>query len=295
MLKNSIFNDYITICKPKVVLLMLVTAWVGMLLASPTLIPWNAMVFGTIGIACAASAAAIINHLMDRHIDRHMIRTALRPIAAGRINPTQAFIFALVLASIAAVVLNYNVNRTTALLTLATFIGYAVIYTVYLKRATPQNIVIGGLFGAMPPLLGWASVSGDINPYGVLLVLIIFAWTPPHFWALALYRTTDYAAADIPMLPVTHGKKFTKLCLLLYTFLLLAVSCLPFVVKLAGATYFVAAIILGTIFIYLAIRLYNTSTAQENKYSLRTFKYSILYLFILFFVLLLDNKHGAFR
>lgn len=269
---------------------MLVTAWVGMFLASPTQIPWHAIVFGTIGIACAASAAAIINHLMDRHIDRNMLRTALRPIAAGRINPTKAFIFALILMAIAAIVLNYYVNQTTALLTLATFIGYAVIYTMYLKRATPQNIVIGGLFGAMPPLLGWASVSGNINPYGVLLVLIIFAWTPPHFWALALYRTTDYAAADIPMLPVTHGKKFTKLCLLLYTFLLLAVSCLPFVVKLAGITYFVTALALGTIFIYLAIRLYKISADQENKLSLRTFKYSILYLFLLFSVLLLDNK-----
>jgi protoheme IX farnesyltransferase len=272
---------------------MLVTAWVGMFLASPTVIPWRALVFGTIGIACAASAAAIVNHLMDRHIDRHMIRTALRPIAAGRINPPHALLFALFLASIAGIVLNYYVNQTTAILTFATFIGYAVIYTMYLKRATPQNIVIGGLSGAMPPLLGWASVSGDINPYGVLLVLIIFAWTPPHFWALALYRTADYAAANIPMLPVTHGKKFTKLCLLLYTFLLVAVSCLPFVVKLAGFTYFIIAITLGIIFLYLAIRLYNTNATEENKYSLRTFKYSIVYLFILFSVLLLDNRHGV--
>ncbi len=289
MLKNSIVNDYITICKPKVVLLMLITAWVGMFLASPTVIPWNAIVFGTTGIASAASAAAIVNHLMDRHIDSRMTRTALRPIAAGRINPTGASIFALILAIIAAIVLNYYVNQTTALLTFATFIGYAVIYTMYLKRATPQNIVIGGLSGAMPPLLGWAAVSGDISPYAILLVLIIFAWTPPHFWALALYRTTDYAAANIPMLPVTHGKKFTKLCLLLYTFLLVAVSCLPFVVRLAGYTYFIIAIILGTIFIYLAVRLYNTNAKNENKYSLRTFKYSIAYLFILFTALLLDE------
>jgi len=295
MLKNSIANDYITICKPKVVLLMLVTAWVGMFLASPTVIPWRAVIFGTIGIACAASAAAIVNHLMDRHIDRHMIRTALRPIAAGRINPLHALIFALILMFIAAIVLNYYVNQTTALLTFATFIGYAVIYTMYLKRATPQNIVIGGLSGAMPPLLGWAAVSGDISPYGVLLVLIIFAWTPPHFWALAIYRTADYTAANVPMLPVTHGKKFTKLCLLLYTFLLIAVSCLPFVVKLAGFIYFVAAIALGTIFIYLAMRLYNAKVEDENKYSLRTFKYSIVYLFILFTVLLLDNSHGVFE
>jgi protoheme IX farnesyltransferase len=204
-------------------------------------------------------------------------------------------LLALILALIAAIVLNYYVNQTAALLTFATFIGYAVIYTMYLKRATPQNIVIGGLSGAMPPLLGWACVSGDINPYAVLLVLIIFVWTPPHFWALALYRSTDYAAANVPMLPVTHGKKFTKLCLLLYTFLLVAVSCLPFAVKLAGFTYFATAIILGTIFIYLAIRLYNTSPNEENKYSLRTFKYSIAYLFILFSTLLLDNRHGVFE
>lgn len=289
MLKNSIVNDYITLCKPKVVLLMLVTSWVGMFLASPSVIPWRAVIFGTIGIACAASAAAIVNHLMDRHIDRHMIRTSLRPIAAGRINPLHAFIFALILALIAAIVLNYHVNQTTALLTFATFIGYAVIYTMYLKRATPQNIVIGGLSGAMPPLLGWASVSGDINPYAILLVLIIFVWTPPHFWALALYRSTDYAAANVPMLPVTHGKKFTKLCLLLYTFLLVAVSCLPFAVKLAGFIYFIVAITLGIIFIYLAIRLYNMNTNEENKYSLRIFKYSIVYLFILFSTLLLDE------
>lgn len=293
MLKNSIANDYLTICKPRVVLLMLVTAWVGMFLASPTIIPWRAFIFGTIGIGCASSAAAIVNHLMDRHIDRHMVRTALRPIAAGRINPIHASIFALILAFIAAVVLNYYVNQTTAILTFATFIGYAVIYTMYLKRATPQNIVIGGLSGAMPPLLGWASVSGDVNPYGILLVLIIFAWTPPHFWALALYRTTDYATANIPMLPVTHGKKFTKLSLLLYTFLLVAVSCLPFAVKLAGFTYFITAIILGAIFIYLAVRLYNINANEENKYSLRTFKYSIVYLFILFLVLLVDSRHGV--
>jgi protoheme IX farnesyltransferase len=196
---------------------------------------------------------------------------------------------ALILALLAAIVLNYYVNQTTALLTFATFIGYAVIYTMYLKRATPQNIVIGGLSGAMPPLLGWASVSGDINPYAVLLVLIIFVWTPPHFWALALYRSTDYAAANVPMLPVTHGKKFTKLCLLLYTFLLVAVSCLPFAVKLAGFIYFIVAITLGIVFIYLAIRLYNINPNEENKYSLRIFKYSIVYLFILFSTLLLDE------
>lgn len=289
MLKTTLC-DYLTLCKPRVVLLMLVTAWVGMFLASPKIIPWHALLFGTLGIASAAAAAAIINHLMDRHIDSSMSRTAARPIASGRVSPINAIIFATFLVIFAAVVLSNLVNKITTILSFATFFGYAFIYTMYLKRATPQNIVIGGLSGAMPPLLGWTAVSGEIGYYGILLVLIIFTWTPPHFWALSIYRANDYAAAKIPMLPVTHGKHFTKLNIVLYTFLLLAVSCLPFAVGFASIIYFVSAIILGSIFIVLAFRLYFSNTMNEHKLAIKTFNFSIAYLILLFGALLLDNR-----
>lgn len=294
MQKTAQIRDYLTLCKPRVVLLMLVTAWIGMFLASPKITPWHALLFGTLGIASAASAAAIINHLMDRHIDSHMLRTQARPIASGRVSPTNAIIFAICLVLFAAVILSSLVNIITTILTFATFFGYAFIYTMYLKRATPQNIVIGGLSGAMPPLLGWTAVTGSIGYYGILLVLIIFIWTPPHFWSLAIYRTNDYAAAKIPMLPVTHGKNFTKLNIVLYTFLLLAVSCLPFVVGFAGIIYFVSAIILGSIFIAYALRLYFSSTINEHKRAIKSFNFSIVYLILLFSALLLDNKSGIY-
>ncbi len=291
MIKVSIFNDYLTLCKPKVVLLMLITAWVGMYLASPHALQWHAIAFGTLGIASAASAAAIINHLMDRQIDRKMSRTAARPIATGRITPLRALLFAASLGIVAWFVLSQLVNMTTALLTFATLIGYAVIYTMYLKRATPQNIVIGGLSGAMPPLLGWTAISGTIHAHALLLVLIIFTWTPPHFWALAVYRADDYAAAHIPMLPVTHGIKFTKLCLLLYTLLLLAVSCLPFVVGMVGYLYLSSALLLNGIFIYMALHLYKATGPAEHVYAIKTFNFSIIFLLLIFTALIAD--HGV--
>lgn len=293
MPKLSIARDYLTLCKPRVVLLMLVTAWVGMVLASPKQLSWNALIFGTLGIASAASAAAIVNHLLDRHIDSYMSRTAARPIASGRIKPHAAIIFATVLMLLAAFTLITMVNTITAILTFVTLFGYAFIYTAYLKRATPQNIVIGGLFGAMPPLLGWSAVSGDINPYALLLVLIIFAWTPPHFWALAIYRTNDYMLAKIPMLPVTHGKPFTKLNILLYTILLLTTSTLPFITNLAGIIYFISAIILGLVFIGFAVKLYFSKDQNEHKIAIKTFNFSIIYLILLFGLLLIDNKIGT--
>ena len=286
MISTSAIQDYITICKPKVVLLMLVTTWVGMHLASPLLVSWKILIFGSLGIALAACSAAIINHLVDRHIDAKMTRTAKRPIACGRITPLQALMFSASLGLSAFVILLYFVNLTTTWLTFATLLGYAVIYTLYLKRTTPQNIVIGGVAGAMPPLLGWTAVSGQIDPNGLLLVLIIFIWTPPHFWALAIHREQDYAKAKIPMLPNTHGINFTKLCILLYTILLVPVTLLPFVVGMTGIIYLTASIILNFIFLRYTIKLY---TNKDNKYALKTFHYSIIYLLVLFMILLLDH------
>jgi heme o synthase len=283
-----ILIDYLTLCKPRVVLLMLSTAWVGMYLASPTYLDWPRMVIATLGIAFAASAAAIINHLLDRNIDSKMARTAFRPIASGRISPKQAIIFAIILAILAWSLLYICVNRTTAILTFASVIGYAIIYTMYLKRATPQNIVIGGLAGAMPPLLGWSAISNNIDPRSLILVLIIFIWTPPHFWALAIYRVKDYRNAAIPMLPVTHGIQFTKLCLLLYTILLIAVTCLPFVIQMAGFKYLIIATLLNTYFLYLTVRLYFSNGVQEHRLAIKTFNFSLSYLLILFIGLLLD-------
>jgi len=293
MLNLASLNDYLSLCKPRVVLLMLLTSWVGMYLASPKAIPWSILVLGTIGIAFAASSAAVINHLIDRHIDIKMRRTATRPIASKRISPKQALIFAGFLAFIAWLVLSIFVNMTATILTFSTLFGYAVIYTLFLKHTTPQNIVIGGLSGAMPPLLGWAAVSGDINPHALLLVLIIFAWTPPHFWALAIYRVKDYSNAEVPMLPVTHGIAFTKLCILLYTLLLFSVTCLPFVVGLSGSLYLTAALFLNTIFLYLAISLYRAKDKNEHQLAIKTFNYSINYLLILFIALLIDRQQGV--
>lgn len=293
MQNHTKINDYLLLCKPKVVLLMLITAWVGMYLAIPQTVPWATLVFATLGIALAAGSAAIINHLIDRHVDFKMARTAMRPIASGRITPRQALVFAAILAIIAWLILYALVNTVTALLTFASVFGYAVVYTMYLKRATPQNIVIGGLSGAMPPLLGWAAVSGTITAHALLLVLIIFTWTPPHFWALAIYRVKDYTAANIPMLPVTHGIKFTKLCLLLYTILLSAVTCLPFVVHMSGFIYLTTALILNTLFLIFAIRLYVAKDEAEHRIAIKTFNFSLLYLLLIFSALLLDRQYGV--
>jgi len=281
------WRDYWELTKPRVVALMLLTAWVGMLLASsPALFPWHAFIFGTFGIACCAGSAAAINHLVERHIDTHMKRTQQRPIATGRLKPQQAMIFAACLGLLGLGVLIQFVNPLTAWLTLFSLVGYALIYTLFLKRATPQNIVIGGLAGAAPPLLGWTAVSNDIGAFGLLLVLIVFTWTPPHFWALAIYRHEEYAKANLPMLPVTHGIKFTQFCILLYIILLIAASILPYLTQTANLVYFISALGLDLGFLFYGIRLF---ISNDLKIALHTFIYSIIYLMGIFVALLLDH------
>ena len=283
---SSCWRDYLELCKPKVVILMLLTAVVGMFLATPGMVPLNALIFGTLGIALCASAAAVINHLVDKRIDGIMARTKKRPIVKGKVTPTQAIIFATILGLTGMAVLILWVNTLTAILTCCSLIGYAGIYTGYLKRATSQNIVIGGLAGAAPPLLGWTAVSGHFVADSLLLVLIIFAWTPPHFWALAIYRYDDYAAANIPMLPVSYGIKVTKLHILLYTILLLMISVLPFIVGMSGWFYLVSAVILGLRFLYWAITM---MISEESVMAMRTFRFSIVYLMLLFITMLVDH------
>ncbi|MFT3741947.1 MAG: heme o synthase [Gammaproteobacteria bacterium] len=280
------WRAYYELCKPRVVALMLITAWVGMLLATPTFPPWSVIIFGTLGIALTACAGAVMNHLADRHIDAVMHRTQKRPLPSGKVSPLTAFIFSVVLAIAGLAILVFLVNALTALLTLLSFVGYALIYTLFLKRTTAQNIVIGGLAGAAPPLLGWTAVTNHLDYGGLLLVLIIFTWTPPHFWALAIYRLKEYQKADIPMLPVTHGVAFTKLNIVLYTCLLLAASTLPFVVGMSGILYLIGALILGSRFLYLAIQL----KKHDNPIlAIQTFRFSILYLLLLFLLLLVDH------
>lgn len=280
------WRDYLELTKPKVVALMLITALVGMFLATPGAVPWRVLLLGNLGIGLCAGAAAAVNHVVDRRIDALMARTRLRPVVAGRVSPTAALLFALLLALAGQALLLAFTNVLTAWLTLASLLGYAVLYTGFLKRATPQNIVIGGLAGAAPPLLGWTAVSGRLDPQALLLVLIIFAWTPPHFWALAIHRKADYAKAAIPMLPVTHGERYTKLHILLYTLILFAVSLLPFVVHMSGPLYLAGALALGARFLDWAWALYRDSRPGA---ALQTFKYSISYLFALFIVLLADH------
>lgn len=287
LVQPALWQDYWELCKPRVVALMLLTAWVGMLLASPAdIIPWRAMIFGTLGIASCAGSAAAINHLVERHIDIHMRRTQHRPIAAGRIQPKRAIVFSLLLGTIGLSILMAFVNALTAWLTLISLIGYALIYTLFLKHATPQNIVIGGAAGAAPPLLGWTAVTGHIDPFGLLLVLIIFTWTPPHFWALAIHRHEDYAKAALPMLPVTHGIAFTKLCILFYIVLLLACVLLPYITGMSGMTYLICALGLSGGFLYYGLKLY---WSDDPRVALSTFSYSIVYLMTLFVGLLLDH------
>lgn len=293
LIKPTPWRDYWELCKPKVVALMLITAWVGMLLASPSdTMPWQALIFGTIGIACCAGSAASINHLVERHIDIHMRRTQHRPLASGRIQPLHALLFSFLLGIIGLTVLIVFVNGLTAWLTLFSLLGYALFYTLFLKRATPQNIVIGGLAGAAPPLLGWTAVTGTIEASGLLLALIIFAWTPPHFWALAIFRQEDYAKTKLPMLPITHGVRFTKLCILLYVILLIAVTILPFLIHMSGVTYLVCACGLGSGFLYYALKLY----LDDNPLiAWHTFSYSIIYLLALFLGFLFDHYLHYFR
>ncbi len=280
------WRDYLEMCKPKVVALMLLTAVIGMFLATPGMVPWDVLVFGNLGIALAAGSAAAINHVIDRQIDAQMARTHRRPIVLGRVKPHQAIIFAVVIGTLGIAILALLVNPLTAWLTLGSLIGYAFIYTGYLKRATPQNIVIGGLSGAAPPLLGWTSVSNHLDANALLLVLIIFAWTPPHFWALAIHRSAEYAKVEIPMLPVTHGKRYTALHILLYTLIMIAVSVLPFVTGMSGLLYLVSATALGLGFLYWACVLV---WGNDPRAPLRTFKYSINYLMVLFIAMLIDH------
>ena len=266
--------------------MMLITSLVGSLLASKALAPLSLIAFAMLGIGLCAASAAAINQIIDRKADANMNRTENRPIPQGEVSPVNASIFAFILGSLGATILVIYVNTLTALLTLASLIGYAFVYTVYLKRATPQNIVIGGLAGAAPPLLGWTAVTNSIDPNSLLLVLIIFAWTPPHFWALAIHRKDDYAKENIPMLPVTHGVQFTKLQIILYTIILILVSLLPFVVMMSGILYFISAVILGVIFLYYAVRLYFD---EDSVSAFPTFVYSIYYIFLIFAALLIDH------
>jgi len=283
---NNTIKNYYELCKPNVVLVMLITALVGSLLASKNLAPLSLISFAMLGIGLCASSAAAINQIIDRKADANMNRTENRPIPQGEVSPINASIFALILGSLGAAILVIYVNILTAFLTLASLIGYAFVYTVYLKRATPQNIVIGGLAGAAPPLLGWTAVTNSVDPNSLLLVLIIFAWTPPHFWALAIHRKDEYAKENIPMLPVTHGVQFTKLQIILYTIILILVSLLPFVVLMSGIFYLMSALILGAIFLYYSVRLYFN---EDNEQAFPTFVYSIYYIFLIFAALLIDH------
>jgi heme o synthase len=283
---SATWRDYFELTKPRVVALIMLTAVVGTLLAAPGLPPLDALILGNLGIALAAASAAAINHLLDRRIDARMARTRRRPLPAGVLTPTQALAFALLLGVASMVILVAFVNVLTAALTFASLIVYAVVYTVWLKRATPQNIVIGGAAGAAPPVLGWIAVTNHVDPHALLLFLIIFAWTPPHFWALAIARRHDYARADIPMLPVTHGVEFTRLHVLLYTVMLCVVTLLPYMTGMSGLAYLVAALVLNARFLWLAIALKLT---RREELPMRMFRFSITYLMWLFLALLLDH------
>ena len=280
------WNDYYELCKPRVVALIVFTAIVGMLLATPGMVPWQPLLFGTLGIGMAAASAAAINQIVDQRVDADMLRTSNRPLPTGHLTNTQALVFAGILGVVSMAILVLLVNPLTALLTLCSLIGYAFIYTMYLKRATPQNIVIGGAAGAAPPVLGWVAVTGQIDPNSLLLFLIIFAWTPPHFWALAIHRRDEYSKVNIPMLPVTHGIAFTRLQVLLYTIILVAVTALPFATQMSGWFYFIGAMILGGIFLTYAIKL---QLGKDERIAIKTFGYSILYLMLLFALLLVDH------
>jgi protoheme IX farnesyltransferase len=284
---GSLWRDYVTLCKPKVVALIVFTAVVGMLLATPGLVPLNALLLGTLGIGLGAASGAAFNQVVDQRIDAVMARTRRRPLPGGRLETLPAAGFAALLAVLSFAILALGVNLLTAALTLASMVGYSVVYTMYLKRATPQNIVIGGAAGAMPPVLGWTAVTGTLDADALLLFLIIFAWTPPHFWALAIHRREDYAKAEVPMLPVTHGVAFTRLHILLYTVILFAVSLLPFASGMSGPLYLGGAVFLGVAFIGHALRLYFDGDALGVP--MRTFTFSIWYLAALFSVLMLDH------
>ena len=279
-------SQFYQLTKPRVVSLIVFTAVIGMFLATPGMVPLQALIAGTLGIALTAGAAAAVNCLVEQKIDAVMARTRGRPLPRGQVTPLQSLVFAGAIGGLGLFILHQWVNDLTMWLTLGTFVGYAVVYTVVLKPLTPQNIVIGGASGAMPPVLGWAAVTGEAAPEALLLFLIIFAWTPPHFWSLALYRAEEYARTGLPMLPVTHGRKFTQLHVLLYTLILAAASMMPFVYGMSGWLYLAAAAVLGGIFIAYAVRIY---VDYSDALARRTFRYSIVYLAALFAALLVDH------
>lgn len=280
------WRDYYQLTKPKVVALLVLTAWVGMMLAQPGLPKISLMIAATLGIGLLSAAAAAMNHIVDQRIDAQMARTYNRPVARGRLSTQQAIKFSLLLAGSGFLLLFVAVNPLTAWLTLASLFGYAVVYTMFLKRATPQNIVIGGLAGAMPPLLGWTAMTAEVHGHALLLVMIIFTWTPPHFWALAIHRRDDYAKVNMPMLPVTHGIEFTKSAIFLYTLVLFLVCLLPYLVGMTGAVYLVGSTLLNLGFIWYAWQL---KFNAKSETAMATFKFSIWHLMVLFLVLLLDH------
>lgn len=283
---RALWRSYLALTKPKVVALMLLTALVGMCLAVPGTLPATYTILGLTGIGLMAGSAAAFNHLIDQRIDAIMARTYQRPLPSGEIKSSHVFMFALMIGVVGFVVLYAGVNALTAWLTFASLLGYAVVYTLYLKRATPQNIVIAGIAGAMPPLLGWTAVTGELHAHAWLLVMIIFIWTPPHFWALAIHRKEDYAKADIPMLPVTHGVEYTKTSILLYTILLFLICLLPVLVEMAGVFYLTASSILCSMFVWHAWKL---KFSDEPSRAIKTFVFSIYHLMLLFVALLIDH------
>jgi protoheme IX farnesyltransferase len=283
---TRVLKSYLGLCKLKVVALIVFTAMVGMFLGTepPGMVPWDVLLLGNLGIGMAAAAAAAINHVLDAREDAKMARTHRRPLPQGKVSETQALVFAAFLGVLSMVILVVFINTLTAVLTFISLLGYAVVYTMYLKRATPQNIVIGGAAGAAPPVLGWAALTDTVDPHALLLFLIIFVWTPPHFWALAIHRRDEYARVDIPMLPVTHGIPFTRLQILLYTIMLLVVSVLPFATHMSGLFYLAGALLLGAGFLHYAIQL-----MQGKEVAMKTFGYSIWYLMAIFAILLVDH------
>ena len=279
-------SAFLDLCKPRVVALIVFTAMVGMALSTPGLLPLWQFVWGSVGIALAAASAAALNHVIDRRVDARMARTRHRPLPTGVLNERQAVGFALVLAIVSMLVLTLLVNPLTAVLTFFSLIGYAVVYTVWLKRATSQNIVIGGAAGAAPPVLGWAAITGEVHAFALILFLIIFAWTPPHFWALAIYRREEYAGVGLPMLPVTHGVKFTRWQILFYTIVLILITLLPYLTGMSGLIYLAGTCVLNAGFLGYAIALLNN---RNERLAMDMFNYSVLYLMALFAILLVDH------
>lgn len=286
-IQSASWRDYFDLCKPKVVALLLLTSIVGVVLASPPYeISLFILIMSTLGIGLAAAAGAAINQIVERENDARMARTEGRPLPQGKVTQQNAFIFAVMLAAASVFILTAWINVLTAVLTFASMIGYAVVYTMYLKKATPQNIVIGGLAGATPPLLGWTSVTNSIDPHGLLLVLIIYTWTPPHFWALAIHRRDDYARVNLPMLPVTHGVEFTKFSIFAYTILMILATVFPYLIRMFGLIYLVSALVLGAYFLYMVLHL---MFAEKEKTAIKTFVYSINYLMLLFIAMVVDH------